>query len=82
MSDDIQIFVNGRPVAVSSGTVVAAAVALAGETEFRRSPLGLPRGPLCGMGLCMECRVNINGQSQCRSCQTLCETGMRVQTHD
>lgn len=71
MSDEIQVFVNGRAVAVAPGTVVAAAVAQAGETAFRRSPLGLPRGPLCGMGVCMECRVRINGQTQCRSCQTL-----------
>ena len=82
MSDGVQVFVNGRAVVVAPGPVVAAAVALAGETEFRRSPLGSPRGPLCGMGVCMECRLTINGQSECRSCQTLCETGMRVQTHD
>lgn len=30
----------------------------------------------------MECRVRINGQAQVRSCQTLCEQGMEVQTDE
>jgi sarcosine oxidase subunit alpha len=44
--------------------------------------LGESRGPLCGMGICMECRVTINGQPHCRSCQTLCEEGMEVRTDE
>lgn len=82
MSDEIQLRVNGKPVSVPGGTIVAAAVALAGETSFRTSVLGRSRGPLCGMGICMECRVTINGQPQCRSCQTLCEPGMEVRTDE
>jgi predicted molibdopterin-dependent oxidoreductase YjgC len=80
MTDRIQLSVNGRSVEVAAGSVVAAAIAVAGEPMFRRSVNGLPRGPLCGMGVCMECRVTINGRSQCRSCQTLCEPGMEVRT--
>jgi predicted molibdopterin-dependent oxidoreductase YjgC len=82
MSEPIQIRVNGKTVRVESGTIVAAAVTLAGEIRFRKSVLGQPRGPLCGMGICMECRVTINGQTQCRSCQTLCEDGMEVWTDE
>jgi sarcosine oxidase subunit alpha len=80
MSEQIQIHVNGKSVSVPEGTIVAAAVVLAGVTRFRRSVMGETRGPLCGMGICMECRVTINGQTQCRSCQTLCEEGMKVFT--
>ena len=82
MIEQIQIRVNGKAVRVERGTVVAAAVALAGETRFRKSVLGQPRGPLCGMGICMECRVTINGQPHCRSCQTLCEEGMEIHTDE
>jgi predicted molibdopterin-dependent oxidoreductase YjgC len=82
MTDEIQLRVNGKPVSVPGGTIVAAAVALAGETSFCKSVSGAPRGPLCGMGICLECRVTINGQSQCRSCQTLCEPGMEVRTDE
>jgi sarcosine oxidase subunit alpha len=79
-SDTIQVRVNGQPLRVSAGTIVAAAVALAGVARFRCSVLSQPRGPLCGMGICMECRVAINGKTQCRSCQTLCEEGMEIRT--
>ncbi len=82
MAERVQLRVNGKSVEVTPGTVVAAAIAMAGESKFRRSVSGMPRGPLCGMGLCMECRVTINGLSQCRSCQTLCEPGMEVLTDD
>jgi predicted molibdopterin-dependent oxidoreductase YjgC len=82
MTENIELRVNGRKVVVPEGTIVAAAIALVGESHFRRSVLGQPRGPLCGMGICMECRVTINGQTQCRSCQTLCEPGMEVRTDE
>jgi D-hydroxyproline dehydrogenase subunit gamma len=82
MPEQIQLRVNGKTVSVTAGTVVAAAVALAGQTRFRRSLKGEARGPLCGMGICMECRVTINGQAYCRSCQTICEQAMEVRTDE
>ena len=82
MTDSVQLRVNGKPVSVARGTIVAAAVALAGVGTFRRSVSHQPRGPLCGMGICMECRVTINGEPHCRSCQTLCAEGMEVRTDD
>ena len=80
MTEKVTLSVNGTPVTVAAGTVVAAALAQAGVTRFRRSVQREPRGPLCGMGVCFECRVNINGQAHCRSCLTLCEEGMEVCT--
>ena len=82
MGDTIQLRVNGRTIAVPAGTVLAAAIALAGVKQFRRSVSGQPRTPVCGMGVCMECCVTINGQSRHRSCQTLCAPGMEVQTDE
>lgn len=82
MSEGITLRINGRKVTVPEGTLLAAAVAIAGETRFRRSVQGEPRSPLCGMGVCMECRVAINGQAHSRSCQTVCEPGMEVTTDD
>ena len=82
MSEQIQLRVNGQTISVPAGTVVAAAVVLTGQTRFRRSGRGEARGPLCGMGICMECRVTINGLAHVRSCQTLCEQGMEVRTDE
>jgi len=80
MRDEIALTVNGRCVMVPSGTTVAVAVVLARQA-CRESVSGEPRGPLCGMGICFECRVAINGQPHCRSCQAICEEGMDVKTH-
>ena len=80
MTDRIQLRINGNPVSVRPGTIVAAAIAEAGIARFHSSVLGHARGPVCGMGVCMECRVTINGREHCRSCQTLCEPDMEVQT--
>lgn len=77
---EIQLTVNGQPVRVPSGCVVAAALVLANVTSFRRSVKGEGRAPLCSMGICFECRVTINGQAHALSCQTLCEEGMEVVT--
>jgi D-hydroxyproline dehydrogenase subunit gamma len=80
MSERVTIAVNGQPVSVPAGTIVAAAVAMAGVPHLRTSVAGQPRGPLCGMGVCFECRVTIDGQPHCRSCLTICEAGMEVRT--
>lgn len=77
---EIQLTVNDREVRVPPGSVVAAAIARAGISSYRRSVNGEARAPLCGMGICFECRVTINGQEHCLSCQTLCEEGMEVVT--
>ncbi len=79
---DYEITVNGAQLRVSPGTSVAAAVALAGVDTFRRSATGAPRGPLCGMGICFECRVELDGQPGVRSCMTTCRDGMKVRTAD
>jgi sarcosine oxidase subunit alpha len=82
MPEEIQLRVNGKPVSVPAGTVVAAAVAQSGNMRFRRSVAGQARGPLCGMGICMECAVTINGQSHTRSCQILCKQAMEVRSDE
>jgi D-hydroxyproline dehydrogenase subunit gamma len=72
--------INGQTVEVAAGAMVSAAVAAAGVSQFRRSVTGEPRGPLCGMGICFECRVTIDGREHCRSCQIPCAEGMEVRT--
>jgi len=78
MPDTVAIQVNGRAFNIAKGVSVAAALFLAGESAFRTSVTGEPRAALCGMGICFECRVTINGQSHCRSCQILVDEGMVI----
>lgn len=78
-SREISLTVNGVAVTVAPGTTVAAAVAMTGAAT-RTSISGEPRGPLCGMGICFECRVTIDGVPHQRSCQILCAPGLAVTT--
>ncbi|MEO8661627.1 MAG: (2Fe-2S)-binding protein [Bryobacteraceae bacterium] len=76
----LSIFLNGRLVQVPDGISVAAALLGAGVTAFRHSISGEPRAALCGMGICFECRVTIDGRAQQKSCQVTCCEGMKVDT--
>lgn len=82
MKEAITLEIDGRPVRVRAGTTVAAAILNAGHLVLRISPSGARRAPLCGMGICFECRVRIDDRPGRRSCQVLCREGMRVRTGD
>jgi sarcosine oxidase subunit alpha len=74
----VKLTIDGSAVEVRAGTTVAAAI-LSLRPGFRRSVQGELRGPVCGMGICFECRATVNGHAQ-RTCQLPCENGMIVKT--
>ncbi|MFL6700036.1 MAG: 2Fe-2S iron-sulfur cluster-binding protein [Vitreoscilla sp.] len=77
----MRVTIDGRAIEVAAGTVVAAAIELAAPGQGARvSPSGMRRQPLCGMGVCGECRVRVDGQAHRLGCQTLCAAGMEIQT--
>ena len=80
MPETVTVVVNGVSVTMPAGSMVSAAILKLRVTTFRRSATHEPRGPLCGMGICFECRVTIDGEEHCRSCQTVCKDGMDVRT--
>lgn len=75
----VALSVDGTIVHVAPGTTVAAALLLAGRST-RISLSGEARTPLCGMGICFECTVTIDGTPHQRSCQILCTQGIEVVT--
>ncbi|HXF27760.1 MAG TPA: (2Fe-2S)-binding protein [Bryobacteraceae bacterium] len=75
-----RVTIDGRAIEMGPGTTVAAAILASGQVGFRRSVSGAPRGPLCGMGICFECRVTIDGEPHRRSCQIVCREGMVIRT--
>ncbi len=74
------ILVDGARVEAREGQTVAAALLNSGRGTFRTSVRGEPRGPLCAMGICFECRVTINGVPHRRACLVPCEPDMTVAT--
>ncbi len=79
MPETLTLTVNGQQLQVPSGATVAVALNILGQ-PCRTSVSGQPRGPLCAMGICYECRVTINGIANRLACQVLCTPGMEVQT--
>lgn len=81
MPEMITVIVNGRQMQVSSGTTAIAALGT-NSLITRHSVRGKERGPLCGMGICQECRVCIDGIMHRLACQTACRDGMRIDTDE
>lgn len=79
MPDLLHITIDGEPQTIEAGTTVAVAIAVAGR-PCRTSVTGTPRGALCAMGICFECRATVNGIAHRRTCQILCEPGMDILT--
>ena len=78
MNDFVRISIDGQAVRMKAGSSVAAALQMSGGVS-RISVTGQPRAPFCGMGICQECRVQVDGR-RLLACQTPCREGMRVET--
>ncbi|WP_206995029.1 2Fe-2S iron-sulfur cluster-binding protein [Trinickia mobilis] len=79
--EPVAVTVDGQALQVPAYTTVAAALALAGGMRGGRlSVTGEPRAMLCGMGVCQECRVTVDGCAHVLACQTVCRDGMTVET--
>lgn len=74
----IGIVFEGREIRCRPGLSVAAALTAAGERELRDTGPGEQRGLYCGMGVCQECRVRIDGRDGLRACMTPVADSMRI----
>jgi predicted molibdopterin-dependent oxidoreductase YjgC len=71
-----EIQVNGKRVNAYPGETIATVLLAEGFKMFRHTALsGEPRGPFCGMGLCFDCLVTVNGKSNVRACATHAQPG-------
>jgi hypothetical protein len=78
MASEIRFSFEGRPIAARSGQSVAAALIAAGERWLRDDEAGRPKGVVCGIGVCWECRCSIDGVPDVRACMTPVRPGMAV----
>jgi predicted molibdopterin-dependent oxidoreductase YjgC len=78
-----EIEVDGRKIIAYEGETVGTALVAAGVQTFRHTAKrNQPRGMYCGIGLCYDCAMVINGIPNTRACQTLATPGCRVQTQE
>jgi D-hydroxyproline dehydrogenase subunit gamma len=75
----VAITVNGKSVTVPVGASAAVAIMVSGDA-CRMSVSGEARGPVCGMGICMECCATVDGVPHVRSCQAIARAGMEIVT--
>ncbi|GAB2893964.1 (2Fe-2S)-binding protein [Paraburkholderia jirisanensis] len=77
----LRVTVDGKTVDVAAGATIVAALAMrTGIAGTRLSVSGMPRAALCGMGICQECRVTVDGRAHVLACQTLCREGQVIET--
>ncbi|WP_414442687.1 (2Fe-2S)-binding protein [Burkholderia sp. 22PA0106] len=75
----VNLTVEGRVIQAREGESVALALLAAGLDHTRTTPVsGAPRAPLCLMGVCFECLVNVDGQPNVQACMLEVRDGMRV----
>ncbi|MBD3414150.1 MAG: (2Fe-2S)-binding protein [Candidatus Aminicenantes bacterium] len=79
----IKFKLNGKDTEAYEGETVLAALLAAGQKKIKINPVSRkPRGALCGMGVCFECRVTIDGIPNVRACMTEVKPGMIIETND
>ncbi|NSX89020.1 MULTISPECIES: (2Fe-2S)-binding protein [Agrobacterium] len=77
----VHLIVDGNLVTASPDDTVATALLIAGISPFRNTPVsGAPRAPYCGMGVCFDCLVTIDGEANRQACLTPVREGMAVTT--
>jgi hypothetical protein len=64
-----EVVFNGRPLTMVPGQTIAAVLIAAGVRSWRTTRIdGRPRGLFCGIGVCFDCLVTVNGVPSVRAC--------------
>ena len=78
-----EITVDGETIAAYEGETIAAALIAAGKRTFGRTAKKKePRGVYCGIGLCHQCKMIVDGVPNTRVCETLTRPGCILKTQD
>ena len=76
----LAVTIDGKPFAARDGDTVAATLIAAGLADCRTTPVsGSARGPFCMMGVCFDCLVVIDGESNQQGCMIPARDGMKIE---
>ena len=78
----IDITVNGAVWSVPADCTIAAAFTEQGQAAWRRTRRGRPRGLNCGIGVCFDCLVTVNGMPGIRACLAEVRPGDVISTEE
>ncbi|TDV15671.1 FAD-dependent oxidoreductase [Paraburkholderia caballeronis] len=80
MTDTIPIQFDGDTLHARPGETLAATLIAHGVQTFRTTGTGAPRGVFCGMGVCQDCLVEIDGVANRRACMTKIDRPLTVRS--
>jgi predicted molibdopterin-dependent oxidoreductase YjgC len=78
----VEVLIEGRAVTAYLGETVATVLLAEGHLATRTTVDGSPRGVFCGMGVCFDCLVVVDGVPNTRACVTWVREGMDVARQD
>ena len=82
-TSEITVYLDGVPVQVEKGQMIAAALLEKGIRVNRYTRKNhAARGIFCGIGQCTDCVMVVNGQRNVRTCITPVEEGMIIETQN
>ncbi len=81
MSNEVTFYFNGEKFIGCKGQSVAAALIANGKRDLRRTRFGEePRSIFCGIGICFDCVVKVNGIANQRACLIEIADEMKVES--
>jgi len=78
----VSLRLDGRAVTAYEGETVAALLLAEGHVAARTTLGGQPRSVYCGMGVCFDCLVVVDGVPNTRACVTWVREGLDVRRQD
>lgn len=80
---EIEFTFDGKTIPAIIGQSVGAALLAANQRSLRKTRFNKnKRGIFCGIGVCFDCLVVIDGVTNQRACLIEAKPGMKVQTQD
>lgn len=76
----VRITVDGDPLTGVAGQTIAGVMLAAGRRSWRQTASGAPRGVFCGIGVCFDCLLTVNGAPDVRACRRRAQNGDVVTT--
>ncbi|MCP4308971.1 MAG: (2Fe-2S)-binding protein, partial [bacterium] len=77
-TDTVAIDFEGEVVRARRGESLAASLTGNGVRAFRTTRTGASRGVFCGMGVCQDCLVEVDGRANQRACMVMVDGPMQV----
>lgn len=79
----LRLTLEDQPLAATQGQTIAGAMIAAGRRSWRITARDRrPRGLFCGIGVCFDCLVTVNGTRDVRACQRLARDGDVIKIQD